>query len=49
MTTVEEDDVVEYRYSNRLRGKQPAHRLHQPGRRPGGEEVNAAMRKLRKC
>ena len=44
MTEVE--DAVDRRY--RLQGKQPAHRLHQPGRRPGGEEVHAAVRALKK-
>ena len=46
MSEVEEQDAVDRRY--RLQGKQPAHRLHQPGRRPGGEEVHAAVWALKK-
>ena len=46
MTEVDEQDAVNRRY--RLQGKQPAHRLHQQGRRPGGEEVYAAVKALKK-
>ena len=36
MTEVEEQEAVDRRY--RLQGKQPAHRLHHQGRRPGGRK-----------
>ena len=44
MTEVDEHDVADRRY--RLQGKQPAHRLHHQGRRPGGEEVYTAVKAL---
>ena len=46
MTEVDEHEAVDRRY--RLQGKQPAHRLHHQGRRPGGEEVYTAVKVLSK-